>query len=61
MSTTELAWYKSSHSSAQGDNCVEVAVTPRAVHVRDSKDTTRPAMRVERGGWAAFVRHVARG
>lgn len=25
MSTTELAWFKSSHSGSQGDSCVEVA------------------------------------
>jgi hypothetical protein len=27
MSTTELAWFKSSYSSSQGDNCVEVALS----------------------------------
>ncbi|MEU2264725.1 DUF397 domain-containing protein [Streptomyces sp. NPDC019645] len=27
MSTAELAWFKSSYSSAQGDNCVEVALS----------------------------------
>ncbi|MGW0562109.1 DUF397 domain-containing protein [Streptomyces sp. NPDC003016] len=27
MSTTELAWFKSSYSSAQGDSCVEVALS----------------------------------
>lgn len=27
MSTTELAWFKSSYSGSQGDDCVEVAVT----------------------------------
>ncbi|MFB8402032.1 DUF397 domain-containing protein [Streptomyces sp. NPDC055912] len=26
MSTTELAWFKSSYSSGDGDNCVEVAL-----------------------------------
>ncbi|MEN8653071.1 DUF397 domain-containing protein [Streptomyces sp. 21So2-11] len=29
MSTAELAWFKSSYSSAQGDSCVEVALTWR--------------------------------
>lgn len=38
---SELAWFKSSHSGgANGESCVEVAIGPRAVHVRDSK--TRP-------------------
>ncbi|WP_395364699.1 DUF397 domain-containing protein [Streptomyces sp. YH02] len=27
MSTTELAWFKSSYSSGDGDNCVEVALS----------------------------------
>ncbi|GAA3933251.1 DUF397 domain-containing protein [Streptomyces gulbargensis] len=27
MSTTELAWFKSSYSSGSGDNCVEVALS----------------------------------
>lgn len=26
MTTTELAWFKSSYSGTQGDNCVEIAV-----------------------------------
>ncbi|MFE9996376.1 DUF397 domain-containing protein [Streptomyces avermitilis] len=29
MSTVELAWFKSSYSSAQGDSCVEVALSWR--------------------------------
>ncbi|MEU3411886.1 DUF397 domain-containing protein [Streptomyces sp. NPDC006658] len=59
MSTTELAWFKSSHSGSQGDSCVEVAVTAQAVHVRDSKDVTRPDFAVGRDGWARFVRYAA--
>ncbi|MFG2960490.1 DUF397 domain-containing protein [Streptomyces sp. NPDC048291] len=27
MSNAELAWFKSSYSSAQGDSCIEVALT----------------------------------
>jgi hypothetical protein len=27
----ELAWFKSSYSGSQGDDCVEVAVTEQAV------------------------------
>ncbi|GAA0475388.1 DUF397 domain-containing protein [Streptomyces olivaceiscleroticus] len=53
-------WFKSSHSSAQGDNCVEVALGSAAVRVRDSKDTARPVVTVRRGPWAEFVRFVAR-
>ncbi|NHW87742.1 DUF397 domain-containing protein, partial [Escherichia coli] len=44
MSATEFAWFKSSYSGSQGDDCVEVAVTEGAVHVRDSKDAARPGL-----------------
>jgi hypothetical protein len=59
MSTSELDWFKSSYSSAQGDSCVEVAVTEQAIHVRDSKDASRPHFAVGRDGWARFVRYAA--
>ncbi|MFJ5225111.1 DUF397 domain-containing protein [Streptomyces sp. NPDC088400] len=61
MSDTELAWFKSSYSGTQGDNCIEVAVTERAVHVRDSKDVEHPLFAVGRDGWAQFVRYAAHG
>ncbi|MFD4344183.1 DUF397 domain-containing protein [Streptomyces coelicoflavus] len=59
MNTSELGWFKSSYSSAQGDDCVEVAVTKQAVHVRDSKDVTRQPFAVGREGWAQFVGFTA--
>ncbi|GAA0938406.1 MULTISPECIES: DUF397 domain-containing protein [Streptomyces] len=61
MSRAELTWFKSSYSGSQGDDCVEVAVTEGAVHVRDSKDTARPGLAVSRDGWARFVRFAAHG
>ncbi|MGA5066379.1 DUF397 domain-containing protein [Streptomyces exfoliatus] len=61
MTTTELAWFKSSYSGTQGDDCVEVAVTEQAIHVRDSKDLTRLDFSVGRDGWTRFVRYAARG
>jgi hypothetical protein len=61
MSTTELAWFKSSYSGSQGDSCVEVAVTEQAICVRDSKDVRRPHFSVTPAGWARFVQHVAGG
>ncbi|MEV5367477.1 DUF397 domain-containing protein [Streptomyces cellulosae] len=59
MSATELAWFKSSYSGSSGDDCVEVAVTEQAVHVRDSKDVTRPSFAVGHAGWARFAGFVA--
>ncbi|MGW3316728.1 DUF397 domain-containing protein [Streptomyces fungicidicus] len=59
MSTRpELAWFKSSYSGSQGDSCVEVAVTERAVCVRDSKDVTHPYFTAGRGEWSRFVGFV---
>ncbi|MFD7626477.1 DUF397 domain-containing protein [Streptomyces sp. NPDC059851] len=58
MSASELMWFKSSYSGTQGDSCVEVAVAAEAVHVRDSKDLTRPAFAVGREGWARFVQYA---
>ncbi|MFG2838362.1 DUF397 domain-containing protein [Streptomyces zaomyceticus] len=50
-----LAWFKSSYSGAEGGQCIEVAAHEGAVHVRDSKDVARPALRVSRDAWAGFV------
>lgn len=61
MSTADLAWFKSSYSGTQGDDCVEIAVTEQAVHVRDSKSCTGPQLVVHPGDWARFVRSTASG
>lgn len=58
---TELAWFKSSYSGTEGDNCIEVAVSQQAVCVRDSKDAARSHLAVERDVWAQFVQYAARG
>ncbi|MFC8450441.1 DUF397 domain-containing protein [Kitasatospora sp. NPDC057223] len=55
----ELMWFKSSHSGGEGGECVEIAVDPAAVHVRDSKDRQGPQFAFDRAEWAAFVRFVA--
>ncbi|GAA3477773.1 DUF397 domain-containing protein [Streptomyces yanii] len=59
MSTTELAWFKSSYSGSSGDDCVEVAVTERTIHVRDSKDLSRAPFAVGLDGWLRFVAFAA--
>ncbi|MFJ1953344.1 DUF397 domain-containing protein [Streptomyces microflavus] len=50
-----LQWFKSSYSSDQGGNCVEVAAHPSAVRIRDSKVTDGPVLTVEPAAWSAFV------
>ncbi|MFI1385316.1 DUF397 domain-containing protein [Embleya sp. NPDC020886] len=61
MSAPRHLWFKSSYSSAQGDDCVEIAVTRRAVHIRDSKGVARPSFAVGRPKWVAFVRAATQG
>ncbi len=59
MSTAEsapLAWFKSSYSGNEGGACLEAAVTPGIIHVRDSKAPTRAQLAFPRAEWAAFVR-----
>ncbi|MCX2180927.1 DUF397 domain-containing protein [Streptomyces sp. SKN60] len=58
--SSDLNWFKSSYSSEQGGDCVEVAACPHAVHVRDSKDTALPSLTLSPTAWAAFVDSAAR-
>ncbi|MGN9793254.1 DUF397 domain-containing protein [Streptomyces sp. OZ13] len=60
MTTTELAWFKSSYSGSSGDDCVEVATTPETVHVRDSKVEQSPRLAVSPASWTSFVSYAAR-
>ncbi|MEU4682908.1 DUF397 domain-containing protein [Streptomyces xinghaiensis] len=59
MNTTEPAWFKSSYSGTGGDNCVEVAICPGTVLVRDSKDVERRPLSVSPVAWAEFLAHTA--
>ncbi|MEE1790938.1 DUF397 domain-containing protein [Streptomyces sp. BE308] len=55
-----LAWFKSSHSDSSNSNeCVEVATTPVAVHVRDSKNAHGPRLAVAPAAWVRFVPYAA--
>ncbi|AUH39897.1 DUF397 domain-containing protein [Streptomyces sp. CMB-StM0423] len=55
MSRIGPEWFKSSYSGGDGDNCIEVAVTPRAVLVRDTKDREGGQLSVTPAAWADFV------
>ncbi|MEV5430234.1 DUF397 domain-containing protein [Streptomyces sp. NPDC052701] len=57
--STELEWFKSSHSNPDGAACVEVAFTPGTIHVRDSKRRQGPQLAFGPRQWAAFVSHAA--
>jgi hypothetical protein len=52
-------WKKSSHSGAEGGNCVEVATNiPGLVAVRDSKNPHGPALAFTPTEWRAFTHRI---
>lgn len=50
-----LTWLKSSYSGSGGGNCVEIALVPTTVHIRDSKHASGPVLHVPNGPWHAFL------
>lgn len=63
MGTPDLSgpvWRTSRHSNAESE-CVEVAVVPGYVGVRDSKDRSGPALVFAPFAWRAFVQDVQVG
>ncbi|MFI9361228.1 DUF397 domain-containing protein [Kitasatospora sp. NPDC053057] len=50
-----MKWFKSSYSTSDGGECVEVASCPAAIHVRDSKDKVGPTLTFSPEAWSAFV------
>jgi hypothetical protein len=60
---TALDWFKSSYSSNEGPDCVEVAIahaTSATIHVRDSKDKQRSQLTFTGAAWNEFVGHACR-
>ncbi|MFJ4438228.1 DUF397 domain-containing protein [Streptomyces sp. NPDC088923] len=60
MTTVELSWFKSSYSGSGGSDCVEVALTPLAIHIRDSKDATLPHFTASPTAWTGFLENLSR-
>ncbi|MFJ4283683.1 DUF397 domain-containing protein [Streptomyces massasporeus] len=56
----EPAWFKSSYSSGpDGDSCVEIAIAPQTIHVRDSKHATQgPRLALTPEAWSVFLASV---
>ncbi|MFE6283702.1 DUF397 domain-containing protein [Streptomyces sp. NPDC057877] len=55
MNTSDLTWRKSSYSSSASGDCVEVALTPTTIHLRDSKNPHGPELRLSPTTWAEFI------
>ncbi|NES26399.1 DUF397 domain-containing protein [Micromonospora terminaliae] len=61
MELSGAIWRKSTRSSGNQGDCVEVADNlPGVVAVRDSKDPQGPALAFSPASWAAFVAHAKR-
>ncbi|MFJ8190228.1 DUF397 domain-containing protein [Streptomyces sp. NPDC096094] len=56
----ESAWTKSSYSSGEGGECVEVAAWLGVTHVRDSKYKAGPMVSLTPEAWAEFIGFAAR-
>ncbi|MFC8141275.1 DUF397 domain-containing protein [Streptomyces paradoxus] len=60
MSTSDLIWRKSSHSSGGDGDCVEIATRPDTIHIRDSKNRRGPQLRLSPTAWSAFLTHATK-
>ncbi|MBR8642072.1 DUF397 domain-containing protein [Streptomyces tuirus] len=58
---TAVAWFKSSHSGGEGNECVEIANLRTGVGLRDSKTPDGGTLTVSTGAFAAFIASVAKG
>ena len=58
MDISSVIWRKSSHSGANGGNCIEIAAAARTVAVRDSKDPKGPVLRFRLKDWQRFADQV---
>jgi Domain of unknown function (DUF397) len=62
MDLSNAVWRKSTYSSNNGGNCVEVARNlPGVVAVRDSKDPEGGALIVTPAAWQALVAGIRAG
>lgn len=60
MQLSDRLWRKSSHSTNNGGNCIELASTLDTVAVRDSKDPEGPRLLVPRRTFAALLMDLKR-
>jgi hypothetical protein len=61
VDTSQARWRTSSFSGTNGNGCVEVAVLPELIAVRDTKDRTRTPLTCGPGVWRAFLDGVRAG
>ncbi|MER8120616.1 DUF397 domain-containing protein [Streptomyces sp. NPDC094031] len=56
----KLEWIKSSYSTPEGPDCVEVAAIPEQILVRDSKNPTGPRLALTPTTWASFLPYASK-
>jgi hypothetical protein len=56
-----MNWRKSTFSSGNGGECVEVADHANRVLIRDTRDRGGPVLRITPGAWEAFAVNVKTG
>lgn len=56
--STDLHWFKSSYSDGEGE-CLEIAPTPTAIHIRDSKNPTAQALQITPTTWTEFLNSLS--
>lgn len=62
MDLSAAVWRKSSRSSDNGGQCVEVAANlPRVVAIRDSKDPNGPNLLLTPTEWRTFIHGIKTG
>jgi hypothetical protein len=59
LTVAESAWFKSSYSSGEGGECVEIAAHAATVLVRDSKRPAEARLCFAPEAWAGFLRMTA--
>ncbi|MHA5047270.1 DUF397 domain-containing protein [Streptomyces sp. SD15] len=52
--STDFHWFKSSHSDGEGE-CVEIAIAPTTIHIRDSKTPEAPTLTITPTTWTTFL------
>lgn len=55
-----MNWRKSTYSSGNGGECVEVADHAKSVLVRDTQDRSGPVLQFPPGAWRRFADRVKR-
>ena len=61
LDTSFTHWHKSSYSSIEGVECVEVSFSNNAVGVRDSHDPHGAVLAFDQAEWKTFLDGIADG